>query len=105
MEAIAAIERHQVEDRIAFEHDEMLQVWFLRHLQILGEAARGLPEEVKKLAPGIPWSKIIGMRNILVHGYFEIDTRIVWDAVQRDLPAFKHAAQALLAQLEKRNGS
>lgn len=71
----------------------MLQVWFLRHLQIVGEAARALPEESRDLALEIPWPKTIGMRNILVHGYFEIDTDIVWDAVQRDVPPLKLAVE------------
>ena len=66
LEAIAAIDRYRNRERRVFEQDEMLQVWFLRHLQIIGEAARGLPEEIRNLAPDIPWRKIIGMRNILV---------------------------------------
>ena len=73
--AISAMERYADRDRTTFEHDEVLQTWFLRHLRILGEAARSLPENVRALAPQIPWTKIIGMRNILVHGYFEIDPR------------------------------
>ena len=50
LQAIAAIERYRDRDRTTFEHDEMLQVWFLRHLQIIGEAARALPT----LRPGDP---------------------------------------------------
>ncbi len=63
LDAIAAIERHSDRDKTAFEQDELLQVWFLRHLQIIGEAARALPDDVRVLAPDIPWSKIVGMRN------------------------------------------
>ncbi len=59
-----------------------------------------MPEDIRRLAPDIPWSKIIGMRNILVHGYFEIDTDIVWGAVQRDVPTLKPAVEALLKRLE-----
>jgi uncharacterized protein with HEPN domain len=99
--AIAAIERYLDRDRAAFENDELLQNWFLRHLQIIGEAARTLPEEVRALAPEIPWSNIIGMRNILVHGYFEIDTEIVWNAATRDVPAIKPAMERLLKTLEE----
>src|SRR5574337_1930729 len=87
LEAIAAIERHSGCCRKTFEEDELLQGWFVRHLQIVGEAAQGLPDEIRALAPDVPWHKIIGMRNILVHGYFEIDTDIVWDAATRDAPA------------------
>jgi uncharacterized protein with HEPN domain len=100
LEAIAAIERYVSHDRAAFDRDELLQSWFLRHLQIMGEAARGLPESIRLLAPAIPWPKIIGMRNVLVHGYFDIDRDIVWDAAIRDVPALKPAVQQLLGDLE-----
>ena len=100
LEAIAAIDRYRDRDRSAFEQDELLQVWFLRHLQIIGEAVRRLPEEIRNLAPDIPY-KIIGMRNILVHGYFEIDLDVVWDAVQQDVPPLKLAVEALLEKLEE----
>jgi len=76
-----SIERYQDGDRARLEKDELLQVWFLRHLQIIGEAARALPEEIQALAPEISWSEIIGMRNVLIHGYFQIDIDIVWNAV------------------------
>jgi uncharacterized protein with HEPN domain len=100
LEAITAIERHQDGDKAAFERDELCQAWFLRHLQIVGEAARALPAEVRKLAPEIPWPKIIGMRNVLVHGYFDIDTDIVWQAVTNDVPLLKPAILNLLARVE-----
>jgi uncharacterized protein with HEPN domain len=81
----------------------LLQSWFLRHLQIIGEAARGVPEDVRILAPEIPWSNIIGMRNILVHGYFDIDTDIVWNAATHDVPAIKPAVEKLLKTLEEQD--
>jgi uncharacterized protein with HEPN domain len=100
LEAIAAIERQLDGDKTAFEHDELRQTWFLRHLQIIGEAARALPTEVRTLASEIPWPKIIGMRNVLAHGYFDIDTDIVWQAVTNDVPALKPAILSLLARVE-----
>lgn len=100
LEAIAAIERHLDRDKAAFERDELLQGWFVRNLQIIGEAARAVPDNVRALAPDLPWPKIIGMRNVLVHGYFEIDADIVWDAVARDLPAIKLRVEGLLRLLE-----
>ena len=102
LEAISAIERHLGGDKTAFEHDELRQTWFLRHLQIIGEAARTLPMEVQTLAPEVPWPKIIGMRNVLVHGYFDIDTDIVWQAVTNDVPALKPAILSLLGRVESR---
>ncbi len=102
LDAIAAIDRYRGREKAAFEHDELLQVWCLRHLQIIGEAARALPEEVRALAPEVPWPKIIGMRNVPVHGYFEIDTDSVWNAATRDLPALRPAVERRLRTLEER---
>ena len=75
---------------------------FFITFRIIGEAVRTLPDEVRALAPDIPWSKIIGMRNVLVHGYFEIDADIVWEAVTRDIPALKPALEGLLKTLEEK---
>lgn len=101
LEAIAAIEQYRDRSRAAFEKDQLLQVWFLWHLQIIGEAARSLPEDVRALAPDVPWPDIVGMRDVLVHAYFEIDTEIVWDAATRDVPALKPAIERLLRRLEE----
>ena len=100
VEAIAAIERYSTCEKKAFERDELLQTWFVRHLQIIGEAARTTPEEIRALAPEIPWPQIAGMRNVLVHGYFAIDTDLVWDAATRDVLALKPAIERLLASLD-----
>ena len=102
LEAIAAIERYLDRGRAAFEQDELLQGWFVRNLQIIGEAARALPEEVRTLALDIEWPKIIGMRNVLVHGYFGIDLEVVWETASRDAPALKPRIEELLKQLEER---
>ena len=99
LEAISHIERYAACGKAALEQDELLQVWFLHHLQILGEAARSLPETVKTLAPSIPWSQIIGMRNVLVHGYFEVDVEIVWNAVSRDVLELRPLLEELLGRL------
>ena len=102
LEAIAAIERHSGCERKSFEENELLQGWFVRHLQIIGEAAQALPDEIRVLAPDVPWHKIIGMRNILVHGYFEIDADVVWGAATRDAPALKPALERLLTEIGRR---
>jgi uncharacterized protein with HEPN domain len=75
--AIANIERYAARGRQAFERDELIQNWFVRHLQIIGEAAYALPPELRAQRAEIPWTEIIGMRHILVHDCFVIDTDIV----------------------------
>jgi uncharacterized protein with HEPN domain len=102
LDAIENIERYARRGREAFENDELIQHWCVRHLQIIGEAVRALPSEVRQSAPDIPWSKITGMRHILVHDSFAIDVDVVWDAVQGDLPKLKEQIEALLKRLENR---
>ncbi len=87
--------------RQAFEADELIQSWIVRHLQIIGEAARALPEAVRAQAPAVPWAKIIGMRHILVHDYFGIDTAVVWEVVERDLPELRRQIEDLLATMRE----
>lgn len=99
LEAIGHIERYAARGRQAFQSDELIQNWFVRHLQIIGEAARALPQEILGRAPRVPWAKIMGMRHILVHDYFAVDTELVWDVVERDLADLKRNIEALLAEL------
>ena len=61
-------------------------MWCLRHLEIIGEAASRLSEEFRLQHRGIPWREIIGMRNVLIHGYFDVDWQQVWVASGRDVP-------------------
>lgn len=96
LEAIEAIERHMPIRREALDEDELLQGWFVLHLLVLGEAAAGVPNDVRALEPGIPWSKIVGMRNVLVHGYFSIDNDIVWQTLVKDVPPLKSLLLALV---------
>ncbi len=100
LDAISAIERYLDRGHDEFEKDELLQGWFVLNLQILGEAAKGLPESVRALAPEIPWHKIVGMRNVLVHGYFEIDTEIVWRTAIQEMPALRPSLERLLERIE-----
>ncbi len=95
------MDRYLDRGKAAFEQGKLLQEWFVRNSQIIGEAARALPEQIRALAPEVPWPKVIGMRNILVHGYFEINADIVWETATRDLPALRPAIEGLLRTLEQ----
>jgi uncharacterized protein with HEPN domain len=86
--------------RQAFGADEMLQVWVLHHLQIIGEAARSLSQEFRQHRPDRVWAEAVGMRNILVHRYFEIDADEVWKVVETDLTSLRdRVAQILEGEL------
>jgi uncharacterized protein with HEPN domain len=69
----------------------------LYNLVVIGEAAAHLGDETRAGAPQIPWPKIVGLRNLLAHEYFRIDTEIVREIVQTQLTALEEAAQALLS--------
>ena len=80
--------------RPEFDRDENLQLAVTHLLQIIGEAARRVPEVARAKYPDIPWSQIIGMRHKLVHDYFEISLDDVWRTANEDL-------MPLIATLEK----
>ena len=95
-DAITRIERYAAQGRDAFDQDELIQVWIVHHLQIIGEAAAQLGRNFHDAHLAVPWHQIVAMRNILVHEYFGVDLREVWNAVERDLPGFKRAIEELL---------
>lgn len=88
-EAIKNIRKYAKLGMDEFKKNELIQSWIVRHLQIIGEASSRLSENFRNNHTEIPWSKIIGMRNVLVHDYFGIDKAIVWAAVENELPALK----------------
>ncbi len=73
LDAIAAIERYADRGRSAFEDDELIQIWIVHHLQIIGEAAGRLGSDFRLQYPQLPWPAIVAMRNVLVHDYFGTD--------------------------------
>lgn len=95
-EAITRIMKYTNQGRQIFDQDELVQTWVIHHLEIIGEAARAIPQDFKNTHPEIPWGKISGMRNILIHIYFGIDRDIVWQVVERDLPILKTSIDAIL---------
>jgi uncharacterized protein with HEPN domain len=101
LDAIERIEKYSSRGRQAFEGDELIQNWIVHHLQIIGEALRSISEDFRREHNDIPWKETIGMRNILVHRYFDLDTDLVWKAVMRDLPDLKEKVKAALDEEEE----
>ena len=98
LDSIDQIEKYAVRGFDAFSQDELIQVWFTRHLQAIGEAARSLSPNLTSKYPKVPWGEIIGLRNVLVHNYFEVDQEVVWGIIQDDLPPLKKQVEAILRQ-------
>ncbi|SPE33322.1 conserved hypothetical protein [Acidobacteriia bacterium SbA2] len=103
LDAITQIGRYASRGREAFEREELIQVWVVHHLQIIGEAASRLGREFHAAHPEVPWPKIVAMRNVLVHDYFGVDLNELWNLVQRDLGPIQGRVELLLAELERKN--
>jgi uncharacterized protein with HEPN domain len=71
----------------------------LRKLSLIGEAATRVPDAMRSLAPGIPWRKIVGLRNRLMHAYPATDDSAIWSIVTGDVPSLQVSLKALLAVL------
>ena len=69
-----------------FKQDRKLHLSVVHLLEIIGEAGNQISEEVKEQYVDIPWKRIVGMRNRLIHGYFDIDLAIVWKTATEDIP-------------------
>jgi uncharacterized protein with HEPN domain len=79
-----------------FEQDDLVQNAVTRQIQIIGEAARKVSLQYQREHAEIPWNEIIGMRNRLVHEYFRIIPRQVWDVVEHDIPKLMRLIEPLV---------
>jgi uncharacterized protein with HEPN domain len=78
----------------ALAGDELVTDAVLRNIELIGEAAKSLPDEVRDRMPDIEWRRITGMRDWLSHVYFHVDPDIVWDVVETKIPGLLHALRA-----------
>ena len=83
-------------DLATFKADERTASALLHQIFLIGEAAARLPEEIRNATPDVPWEEIIGMRNIIAHGYFEVDLEVPWKTVRLDLPPLQEQMRRLL---------
>ena len=97
LEACAKIRRYLADkDFEAFEADDLVRDAVIRNIEIIGEAAKNLPDEIVASAAEIEWRKIRGMRDIVAHGYFGLDNRVIWSSATSKLEALEAAVRKLL---------
>jgi uncharacterized protein with HEPN domain len=96
VEAIDSVESYAVTTFDVFLEDNKSQDAIMFNLVIMGEAANRIPEEYRESHPEIPWSSMIGTRNVIVHGYDQVKMQIVWDIINKDLGGVKKNLLSLL---------
>lgn len=98
LNAITAIEGYKVDRYDEFIRDKKTQDAILYNLVVIGEAANQISTPLREKFPNIPWSSIIGTRNIIVHGYDQVKLPIVWEIILRDLSRLKKEISRALSE-------
>ena len=101
LECAQKIERYTKGGEKEFHNDTMLQDAVIRNFEIIGEAAKRVPEAYRRAHSQIPWRLMAGFRDVLIHVYEGIDLKRVWWIVRHDLPVVKEAVEKLLPPLEE----
>lgn len=99
---ISAIERinrytegKSIED---LEQDDMMYYAVVKNMEIIGEASNLLTDDFKNVHSETPWKQITGMRNYIVHEYFQVDNTVIWDVIQNDLPQLEQQVKEYLKE-------
>jgi uncharacterized protein with HEPN domain len=79
-----------------FEENEMVHFAVIRAIEVMGEAAKHVPPEVKRRYPEVPWIRMAGMRDRIIHGYFGLDLHIVWKTATRSIPMLRPKISEIL---------
>lgn len=89
----------------AFVVDRKTNLAVVRTLEIIGEAARHIPTAFRRRHPQVPWQDMVGMRNMLVHQYYGVDSEVLWRTVLEDLPTLRHAVNGILMDMDTEEGN
>jgi uncharacterized protein with HEPN domain len=87
-------------DSDRFSADPTRKRAFVRSLEIIGEAAKNIPDSFRQQYPDVAWRKMSGMRDKLIHLYFGVDYRIVWSVTQTELPVLKQQIEMMLSEID-----
>ena len=102
LESMNKIERYiKGVDYEGVAKNEMVMDAIMRNLEIIGEAAKSIPDAVREKYPDIPWKRMVGLRNIAIHRYFGVDLSIIGEIVTKNLPETKPKIETMLESLNK----
>lgn len=102
LDAIAEVETYlENADYDTFLNNSMMRFACIKQMEIIGEASDHISEQIKTRFSEIEWSQIKGMRNLFVHEYFGIDTRLAWEIIKHDLPDLKHKILTIVKSISE----
>jgi len=102
LEAITEIEQYTSQvDLESFLQNSMMRFASIKQIEIIGEAANYITEETKNKFTDIQWRQIVGLRHVLVHEYFGVDNKLVWQIITNDIPTLKASVKLVLAEISK----
>ncbi len=84
-----------------FQNDQKTIDAVVRNIEIIGEAASNIPEDIRNKYPEIPWKKIVGVRNIVIHKYFGVDTGTLWVIIREQLPELKSQINTIISEYSR----
>ncbi|MBN1287219.1 MAG: DUF86 domain-containing protein [Anaerolineae bacterium] len=89
LECMQKIEEFTVEGKAVFMESALIQDAVIRNFEIIGEATKRLSDELRQQHSSVPWRKLTGFRDVLIHGYLRLDLSLIWSVVENDLPVLR----------------
>ena len=99
LECIKNIESYTPDGEMEFKNSTLVQDAVIRNLEVIGEASKRISNDLKVTYNELPWREMAGLRDVLIHDYFGVDLKIVWNVVEKELPRIKNGLMQILRDL------